>query len=71
MTAAEIQTAIDAGIIQVLEGGQEYQLPNGTRVRRAELASLIKAKGDLTSISGAEDDGCIIETGKVSFGRMT
>lgn len=67
-TNEEILAAVDAGLLAALSE-QEYQLPDGTRVRRADVASLLKARGEVQAQAAAETDGCVMFQGPLGFGR--
>ncbi len=68
-TNDEILAALDAGLLEAITA-QEYQLPNGRRVRRAEVDKLIAARNELKSQMSVEDDGVLMDERPVSFGRI-
>lgn len=71
-TSQQLLDAINSGILTICEGGQEYQYPNGTRVKRAEIDALIKAKRELEmdAVGGGDSQTPVIFNDPVGFGRV-
>jgi hypothetical protein len=71
MATEEIQAAINAGILTVLQGGQRFRLADGQEVQRADLDKLLAARRELNSQAAEESDGLAFFQGPVGFGRVS
>ncbi|MFZ2875468.1 MAG: hypothetical protein WAZ94_13425 [Phycisphaerales bacterium] len=50
-------TAVETAIRHILAGGQEYQLPDGKRVRQANLTELVQLRDKLATEESAASGG--------------
>ena len=59
MTTQAMLDAVDAAIMAILGGAQEYQLPSGARVKRADLGQLHKMRETYSAQLAAEESGSV------------
>ena len=56
MASSDLLNSVEAAITAIAEGAQEYQLADGRRVRRANLADLMRLRDELRSEVAAESN---------------
>lgn len=57
MTDSELLTKIDAAITAILEGAQEYRLPSGRLVKKADLKELWSMRKEVEARIASDADG--------------
>lgn len=59
MSTQTMVDAIDAAILAILTGAQEYRLPTGAMVRRADLGALQKLRETYSAQLNSETAGSV------------